>query len=68
MQAVTYLIADPGVTSSILIRSNSFVEIDHEIISMVILLPSTDSRNVVSYTNTWLNAFDKLAQEKSVVR
>ena len=37
------LIADPGVASSIPARSHTFVEIDHEIISMVILLPSADS-------------------------
>ena len=37
------LTADPGVASSILVRSHTFVEIDHEIISTVILLPSTDS-------------------------
>ena len=37
------LTADPGVASSIPARSHTFVEIDHEIISMVILLPSTDS-------------------------
>ena len=35
--------ADPGVASSIPARSNTFVEIDHEIISTVILLPSADS-------------------------
>ena len=34
--------ADPGVASSIPVRSNTFVEIDHEIISTVILLPSPD--------------------------
>ena len=34
------LIADPGVESSIPVRSHTFVEIDHEIISSVILLPS----------------------------
>ena len=34
--------ADPGVTSLILARSHTFVEIDHETISMVILLPSAD--------------------------
>ena len=33
------LTADPGVASSILVRSHTFVEIDHEIISTVILLP-----------------------------
>ena len=31
--------ADPGVASSIPTRSHTFVEIDHEIISTVILLP-----------------------------
>ena len=36
------LIADPGVASSIPARSHTFVEIDHEIISMVILLPSAE--------------------------
>ena len=36
------LTADPGVASSILVRSHTFVEIDHEIISTVILLPSAD--------------------------
>ena len=36
------LTADPGVASSIPVRSHTFVEIDHEIISTVILLPSTD--------------------------
>ena len=36
------LTADPGVASSIPVRSNTFVEIDHEIISSVILLPSAD--------------------------
>ena len=37
------LTADPGVTSSIPARSHTFVEIDHEITSTVILLPSADS-------------------------
>ena len=37
------LTADPGVASSIPARSHNFVEIDHEIISTVILLPSADS-------------------------
>ena len=36
------LTADPGVASSIPVRSHTFVEIDHEIISTVILLPSSD--------------------------
>ena len=37
-----YLTADPGVASSILARFHTFVEIDHEIISTVILFPSAD--------------------------
>ena len=36
------LTADPGVASWIPVRSHTFVEIDHEIISTVILLPSAD--------------------------
>ena len=48
-QSVTCLVtdakltADPGVSSSIPTRSHTFVEIDHEIISTVILLPSAES-------------------------
>ena len=47
-QSVTCLAIDacltaiPGVASSIPARSHTFVEIDHEIISTVILLPSAD--------------------------
>ena len=37
------LTADPGVASLIPGQSHTFVEIDHEIISTVILLPSADS-------------------------
>ena len=37
------LTADPGVASFIPARSHTFVEIDHEIISTVILLPSAES-------------------------
>ena len=37
------LTADPGDASSIPARSHTFVEIDHEILSMVILLSSADS-------------------------
>ena len=36
------LTADPGVASTIPARYHTFVEIDHEIISTVILLPSAD--------------------------
>ena len=35
--------ADPGVASSIPAQYHTFVEIDHEIISTVILLPSAES-------------------------
>ena len=42
LAADAYLTADPGDVSSISARSHTFVEIDHEIISMVILLPSAD--------------------------
>ena len=37
------LTADPGVTSSTPAQSHTVVEIDHEIISMVIFLPSAES-------------------------
>ena len=37
------LTADPGVASSIPALYHTFMEIDHEIISTVILLPSADS-------------------------
>ena len=37
------LTADPGVASLIPVWSHTFVEIDHEMISTVILLPSPDS-------------------------
>ena len=37
-----HLTADAGIASSFQARSHTFVEIDHEIISMVILLPSAD--------------------------
>ena len=37
------LTADPGIRSLIPALSRTFVEIDHEIISTVILLPSAES-------------------------
>ena len=65
------LTADPGVASSIPARSHTFVEIDHEIISTVILLyPLNKSRRVVvSYKRKYVhevlvNCLFKLAQEK----
>ena len=69
------LTADPGVASSIPARSHTFVEIDHEIISTVILLPSAvhSRRVVVSYKRKYVhkllvNRLLKPAQEKSVVK
>ena len=46
-RSVTCLTADPGVESLIPVWSHTFVEIDHEIISTAIILPSVDSRKVV---------------------
>ena len=60
--------------SSIPVLSHTLVEIDHEIISTAILLPSADSRRVVvSYKRKYehqvlVNCLVKLAQVKSVVR
>ena len=80
-QSVTCLVtdakltADPGVASLIPARSHTFAEIDHEIISTVILLPSAESfmkgccqlQGKVC-ARLLVNCLFKLAQEKSVVR
>ena len=63
------LTADPGVASSIPARSHTFVEIDHEIISMVILLPSAESFKkgccqLQAKDEVLVNCLFKLAQEK----
>ena len=65
------LTADPGVASSIPVRSHTFVEIGHEMISTVILLlPLIHSRRVVvSYKRKYVhellvNRLFKPAQEK----
>ena len=65
------LTADPGVASSTPARSHTFVEIDHEIISTVILFPSLihSRRVVVSYKRKYVhklldNRLFKPAQEK----
>ena len=50
------LTADPGVPSSIPARSLSFVEIDHEIISIVILLHPL-SRPVVSHKEKYVHEY-----------
>ena len=65
------LTADPGVASSIPVRSHTFVKIDHEMISTVILLlPLIHSRRVVvSYKRKYVhellvNRLFKPVQEK----
>ena len=56
LAADTCLTADPGVPSLIPARYHTFLEIDHEIISTVILLPSADSRRVVvSYRRKYMH-------------
>ena len=69
------LTADPGVASLIPAWSHTFVEIDHEIISTVILLPSPESfmkgccqLQAKVCARLLVNCLFKLAQEKSVVR
>ena len=70
------LTADPGVASSIPARSHTFVEIDHEIISTVILLPSAESfkKGLLSVTSEsmctkfWLTAWSSLPRKTCVVR
>ena len=74
LTAHTCQTADPGVLSLILAGFHTFLEIDHEIICMAILLPSADSRRVVfSFKQKYVyevlvTHLVKLAQEKSVVR
>ena len=65
------LTADPGVASSIPARYHTFVEIDHEIISTVILLPSADlfkkdccQLQAKVWTNYWLTACSSLPRKK----
>ena len=67
------LTADPGVASSIPARSHTFVEIDHEIISIVILLPSAEciiQEGLLSVTSEsmctkyWLTACSSLSRKK----
>ena len=69
-QSVTCLVtdakltADPGVASSIPARSHTFVEIDHEIISTVILLPSAESfkKGCCHYKRKYVHDFWLLVQ------
>ena len=61
------LTADSGVASSVPARSHTFVEIDHEIISTVILLPQEGLLSVTSEsmcTNYWLTASSSLPRKK----
>ena len=65
------LTADPGNASLILAQSHTFEEIDHEIISTVVLIPPLNQsrRVVVSYKRKFVheelvNGLFKLAQEK----
>ena len=63
------LTAYPGVSSSIPAWHHTFIEIDLEIMSMVILLPSTDSRRVVaSYKPNNVQEVMVNCPGKSVVR
>ena len=50
-QSVLCLTADPGVSSLIPAWSHTSVEVDHETISMAVLLPSADSRRLLSVTS-----------------
>ena len=69
LTADTCLSADPVCGSLILARPHTYVEIDHEIISMAFFIPSDDSRRiVVSYKRKYVhevlvNHLFKLAQE-----
>ena len=66
--------ADPGTVSLIPARSHTFMKIDHEIISTVLLHPAADYKRVVvlSYKGKYVqevlvNHIFKHAQDKSVV-
>ena len=61
------LTSDPGVANSIPAWSHTSVEIGHEIISTVILLPSAESFNVISENmcrKYWLIACSSLHRKK----
>ena len=65
------LTADPGVASSIPAQDHTFVEIDREIISTVILLPSAESFKKgccqlqdCMCTKYWLTACSSLPRKK----
>ena len=62
--------SDPGIVSLIPTQSHTFVEIDHETVSTVILLLPQIQEELVSVTSEsmctkyWLTALIKPAQEK----
>ena len=70
IQSAQVLTADPGVASLIPGYSNTFADIDHEILFRPFHLPSVDSKRVVfSYKRKYMhellvNRLIKLAQEK----
>ena len=61
------LAANPGVMSSILVQSHTFIEIDHEIISMAILFPSAEGLLSVTSESMCTN-LSQASPGKSVVR
>ena len=69
-QSVMCLTPDPGVASLIPVRFHTFAEIDQDIISATIFLPSADSRRAsASYRQkevheVLVNRLVKLVQEK----
>ena len=66
--------ADPGAASSIPAQSHTFVEIDRELISMVIILFPLIQEGLLSFTSDcvctkyWLMALSQACPGKSVVR
>ena len=67
-RTVTCLTADPGIASSILATSHTFVEIGHEIITTAILpLPLIQEGLLSATSESMCNCLVKLAQEKSLV-
>ena len=50
LTADTCVTADPGVGSLTPVQSRTFVEIDHKMISVAILLQSAESRRLPSVT------------------
>ena len=67
--SVMSLAVDPGIASSILARSHTFMEIDREIISKVILLLPLIKEDCCHFqAKVCVNRLVKIAQKKSVVR